>query len=66
MHARATSDLDNRQDNYRQAEQILAEEVPLFPLVYGRMHFLLKPWISSFPTSPIKYCFFKDVVIDPH
>jgi peptide/nickel transport system substrate-binding protein len=64
--ARGTPDRERRVQLYRQAEQILAEEVPLFPLVYGRMHFLLKPWISSFPTSPNKTWFFKEVVIDPH
>jgi serine/threonine protein kinase len=47
-------------------ERMLAEEVPLFPLVYSRVHFLLKPWISSFPTSPVRHWYFKDVVIDPH
>ena len=66
QEARGTADLEKRVEYYRQAERILAEEVPLFPLVYSRMHFLLKPWISSFPTSPMKYWFFKDVVIDPH
>jgi ABC-type oligopeptide transport system substrate-binding subunit len=64
--ARVTADRGRRMEYYRQAERIMAEEVPLFPLVYGRMHFLLKPWISSFPTSPIKFWFFKEVVIDPH
>ncbi|HEX9676252.1 MAG TPA: ABC transporter substrate-binding protein [Anaerolineales bacterium] len=66
QNARGTADREKRVDYYRQAERILAEEVPLFPLLYGRMHFLLKPWISSFPTSPLKYWFFKEVVIEPH
>jgi len=66
QNARGTADREERVEYYRQAERILAEEVPLFPLLYGRMHFLLKPWISSFPTSPIKHWFFKEVVIDPH
>jgi oligopeptide transport system substrate-binding protein len=64
--ARVTADRERRIEYYRQAERILAEEVPLFPLVYGRIHLLLKPWISSFPTSPMRYWYFKDVVIDPH
>jgi ABC-type transport system substrate-binding protein len=64
--ARATADLDKRLQHYREAQTVLAEEVPLFPVLYGRMHFLLKPWIASFPTSPMRYWFFKDVVIDPH
>jgi oligopeptide transport system substrate-binding protein len=64
--ARGTTDREKRLEYYHQAEQILAAEAPLFPLLYGRMHFLLKPWISSFPTSPMRYWFYKDVVIDPH
>jgi len=63
---RATAELDKRLEYYREAQSVLAEEVPLFPVLYGRMHFLLKPWIASFPTSPMRYWFFKDVVIDPH
>lgn len=64
--ARGTADREKRVEYYRQAERILAAEVPLFPLVYSRTHFLLKPWISSFPTSPVRHWYFKDVVIDPH
>jgi ABC-type oligopeptide transport system substrate-binding subunit len=63
---RVTADLAKRLEYYREAQSVLAEEVPLFPVLYGRMHFVLKPWISSFPTSPMRYWFFKDVVIDPH
>ena len=60
------SDLKERLVRYREAVGILVEEVPVFPVLYGRAHLLIKPWISSFPTSPTKFWSFKDVVIDPH
>jgi ABC-type oligopeptide transport system substrate-binding subunit len=63
---RLTMDLKARLEYYRQAEAILADEVPLLPICYRRMQFLLKPWISSFPTSPTGHTFFKDVVIEQH
>jgi oligopeptide transport system substrate-binding protein len=51
---------------YQQAEQILVEEAAVVPLTYGRLHMLIKPWVSHFPVSPLKWWFFKDVVIEPH
>jgi ABC-type oligopeptide transport system substrate-binding subunit len=53
-------------NHYLKASRILAEEVPVFPILYLRTDFLIKPWISSFPTSLTRWSFFKDVVIDPH
>ena len=64
--AERPADLEHRLALYREAVGILAEETPFFPVMYLREHFLIKPWISSFPTSSTKYCFFKDVVIEPH
>jgi oligopeptide transport system substrate-binding protein len=64
--ARRAPDPARRLDHYREASQILVQEVPFFPVLHHRDHFLIKPWISSFPTSPIRYSFFKDVVIEPH
>ena len=51
---------------YAQAERILAHEVPLLPLTYGRWHVLLKPWLRSYPSSVTVDLFWKDVVIEPH
>jgi ABC-type transport system substrate-binding protein len=59
-------DQDVRMKLYRQADQILIEEAALLPLTYGRLHMLVKPWVSRFPVSPIKWWFFKDVIVDPH
>jgi ABC-type oligopeptide transport system substrate-binding subunit len=51
---------------YRQAEQILVEEVPVVPLTYGREHVLVKPWLQALPTSVINGIILKDIVIEPH
>jgi oligopeptide transport system substrate-binding protein len=51
---------------YKQAEQILVEEAAVVPLTYGRLHMLIKPWVSQFPLSPLKWWFFKDAIIEPH
>jgi hypothetical protein len=45
---------------------MLIEEAPIIPITHGRTQLLVKPWISSFPTSPGKWWFWKDVVIEPH
>jgi ABC-type oligopeptide transport system substrate-binding subunit/DNA-binding SARP family transcriptional activator len=68
--ARAVRALDQteRLRLYAHAERILAQEVPLVPLHYGRTHLLVKPWVRSYPTSPMgsTFWFLKDVVIETH
>jgi oligopeptide transport system substrate-binding protein len=55
-----------RLELYREAEQILAEEAVLVPLVYQAEYLMLKPWVTRFPTVPFFYPgFLKDVVIGP-
>jgi oligopeptide transport system substrate-binding protein len=51
---------------YEQAEGILAEEVPIVPLLHPRWDMLVKPWLSRYPVSPMDYWFWKDVIIEPH
>jgi hypothetical protein len=42
------------------------EEAVIMPLRYGRWHWLVKPWVTNYPISPIRDWFLKDVVIEPH
>jgi oligopeptide transport system substrate-binding protein len=64
--ARRTMDRDERIQLYRQAERILLEEAPVIPVVYGRQHMLIKPWVQKLSSSVIRENYWKDVVIDPH
>ena len=57
------SDNEERMTLYRQAENILIEESPILPLVYGRQHFIFKPWLKRFPTSTRRSVHWKDVMI---
>lgn len=57
------TDNDERMKLYQQAENILIEESPLLPLVYGRQHLLLKPWVKRYPTSTSRSIHWKDVVL---
>jgi hypothetical protein len=36
------------------------------PLLYQRLHLLVKPWVSKYPASAIRAHFWKDVIIEPH
>ncbi len=40
------------------------QEAAVMPLVYGRIDLLLKPWVRKFPLSPVRFWFWKDVVIE--
>ncbi len=55
-----------RMQLYEQAHNVLTEEVPVHPLLYFRGHLLLKPWISEYPLSAMRWDYWKDVVIEPH
>ena len=59
-------DQEERLVLYRQAQEILVEEAPILPMSYERTSLLVKPWVRRFPTSPISYHYWKDVVIEPH
>ena len=59
-------DYEKRFDLYRQAEQILLEEVPVLPICYRRLDYLVKPWCRNFPSSPSKAWYWKELIIDPH
>ncbi|MFN8489237.1 MAG: ABC transporter substrate-binding protein [Caldilineaceae bacterium] len=50
---------------YRQADRLLCAEAPVIPLLYERLHLLVKPWVRAFPTSAVRWSFWKDVVLDP-
>jgi oligopeptide transport system substrate-binding protein len=64
--AKRVTDQGERIKMYQQADRILVEEAIIMPLVYGQLHLLVKPWVSKFPTSSLKWWFWKDVVIEPH
>jgi ABC-type oligopeptide transport system substrate-binding subunit len=64
--ARRVTSQQERMAMYQQAERILVDQAPLLPLAYGRAHWLVKPWVTRFPTSPIGGCHWRDVVISVH
>jgi oligopeptide transport system substrate-binding protein len=64
--ARCTLDQAGRMDLYAQAQRILSEEVPILPLTYGRLHWLVKPWVRRYPVSASGGIFWKDVVLEAH
>jgi ABC-type transport system substrate-binding protein len=64
--ARRVTNQATRIELYQQADQILMEEVPLIPFLYARQHYLIKPWITRYPTSPIRPSFWEDIVIESH
>ena len=64
--ARRALDQEKRMNMYKRADELLVEDAPLLPLSYGRFKLFLKPWVKRFPTSPLKWWFWKDAIIEPH
>ncbi|MBN1218988.1 MAG: hypothetical protein JXM69_08670 [Anaerolineae bacterium] len=64
--ARQVTDQAKRIELYQQADKILIEEALLIPYLYVRHHFLIKPWVTRYPTSPIRPSFWEDIIIEPH
>ncbi len=59
-----STDQGERLALYAWADRLLMQEAAVMPLVYGRVDLLLKPWVRKFPLSPVRFWFWKDVVID--
>jgi ABC-type oligopeptide transport system substrate-binding subunit/serine/threonine protein kinase len=64
--ARRSINQEERIRMYMEAQQILIDEAPIFPLTYNRGHVLLKPWISQYPLSTMWWNDWKNVIIDDH
>ena len=64
--AQRATDQQQRLALYQQADAVLVEEAAMIPLGYGQGQMLLKPWIKLYPTSPVKWWQWQDVVIEPH
>jgi ABC-type oligopeptide transport system substrate-binding subunit len=64
--ARRVMDQRERVELYRQADRLLVEKAVIMPFTYGRIHLMIKPWVTRFPTSATRWWYWKDVVIDPH
>jgi oligopeptide transport system substrate-binding protein len=64
--AQGISNQGQRLAMYRQAERIIAQEVPAVSLSYGRDRILIKPWVSALPISVINGPILREIVIDQH
>jgi oligopeptide transport system substrate-binding protein len=64
--ARQVTDQVKRIKLYQQADKILVDEAPIMPYIYIRHHFLVKPWVTRYPTSPIRTAYWEDIIIEPH
>jgi len=66
MRAQRAMNQKERMQMYQQADQILIDEAPLLPLAYLRFHMLVKPWVKKNRTSPLRWWFWKDIILEQH
>jgi oligopeptide transport system substrate-binding protein len=64
--ARRATAQEERMSMYGQADKILIEEAPILRLAYGRFHTLVKSWVRRHLTCPLKWWFWKDIILEPH
>jgi ABC-type transport system substrate-binding protein len=60
--ASVSTDDEQRIKLYKRADRILIEEAIVLPLVYGRIHRLVKPWVKN----RFFRRYWDDVVVEPH
>ncbi len=61
--ALARKNQEERMALYREADRLLVREAPILPLVYSRWVLLLQRRVRTFPFSPLKWWFWKDVIL---
>jgi ABC-type transport system substrate-binding protein len=64
--AELAMDQGKRIELYRAADRILVQAAPVLPLIYGRQHGLLKPWVVKYPLTGEPFPHLKHIVIEPH
>ena len=64
--ARQVMDQETRIRLYQKADQVLVQDAAILPLMYGRAHMLIKPWVKKYPLSVMRGRYWKDVMIEPH
>jgi ABC-type transport system substrate-binding protein len=62
---RNTSDLKTHLDLVQQTDSLLIDQAVVMPVMYRRMHWLVKPWVRHLATW-WGQGYWKDVVIEPH
>ena len=41
---------------YQQGDNVLIEQEISVPVLHNRTHSLVRPWVTEFPTTPIRTC----------
>jgi len=62
--ARALTKQKTRLAHYRQAEILLADELPILPLIYEQELLLIQPWVQRYPMSGIRPAYWTETVIE--
>jgi ABC-type oligopeptide transport system substrate-binding subunit/predicted Ser/Thr protein kinase len=57
---------EERTAMYQEADRLLVQQALAVPLFYVRNHYLIKPWVKRYPASPVRECFWNDVVLEAH
>lgn len=65
IRARETADPQDRLALYQRADRLLVQEVLLSPLLYGRVHYFIRPWVRGYLPPKIGGRW-RDLVIEPH
>ncbi|NIM93858.1 MAG: protein kinase [Anaerolineales bacterium] len=64
--ARRIMNVEQRIEAYRKADRKLIEEAVIMPISYGENKLLVKPWVRSYPITPLRTWFWKNAIIEPH
>ena len=64
--ARQIDNLSSRIALYQKADQLLLDQLPIFPITYEPAYVLVKSWVKKYPMLANGFAWWTDVVIEPH
>jgi oligopeptide transport system substrate-binding protein len=64
QQATAEKDTDKRIQLYQQAEQIIVNEEPWIPLIFGKSSYLVKPYVTGYEANPFVISSLRYVSVD--
>ncbi len=66
QQANVETDIERSLELYRQAEEMLVQDVACLPLWFGKSYVLTKPYVEGYYQNPMGFAMLNSVSVEPH